>query len=218
MGDLPHMTDDHARVSLDLRCYNKVPVPFPFNSDWEFYAALYPKLAIYEELAIECIARMFNYSSRWEFLEMIFPGHKLDNVMGSVGSVILQHAAGGRWSLLSEEALPGMRKHFARLQQARAQGGNVNYEAFQRCYKEFEVEFEDPSRVDVSAHFSARETFVRSLKYNFFKITVKLGGGIHGGAWWLGFVLLCLTAFTVLLIILGLFTFFGPHSQKKKQA
>jgi len=174
--DLPHVTDEHPRISLDLRCYSKVEVPWPFNSDWEFYAALYPKLAIYEELAIECIARMFNYTSRWDFLQTVFPGNKLDNVMAAVGSVILQHASGGDYSLLSERAAPGMQRHFERLKKARAEGNDVNYKAFQACYKEYQVEFEDPAQVDINAHFSEQEVFVRALKYKIFSMRVKLGG------------------------------------------
>lgn len=192
--DLPHVSDEQSRVSLDLRCYSEVPVPWPFHSDWEFYAAFLPKLAIYEELAIECISRMFNYTSRWEFLETVFPGNKLDNVMGSVGSVILQHAAGGRHSLLSEEAVPGMRRHFLRLKES---GGNVNYAAFQSCYADYKVEFENPSTVDISAHFSAKDIFVRSAKYRIFLARMMLGGQTSE----LLFVAACVAALLMLLAV-----------------
>merc|ERR1712107_428555 len=75
--------------------------------------------------------------------------------------------------LLSEEAAPGLRRHFKRFNEA---GGKVDYRAFQSCYKEFQVEFENPATVDISAHFSEHEIFVRSVKYRMFLVRTKLGG------------------------------------------
>lgn len=128
-------TAEKIRVSLDLRCLSEYTVPRPFDSTTDFFSATRIPWVLDEEGTKACLLALLNYSSPLEFLETVGLAEALrDSAMPltiATGSVMLGELNGGQASLMHESNMPGMRRHYQRVRDVVAAGGNLD--AFRAC-------------------------------------------------------------------------------------
>jgi hypothetical protein len=162
-------TDDNERVTIDLRCWSKMEIPFPFRNEFDFLRSVTPKYPIVQELSMVCLATLFNYSGPEEFLETIFSGQVPVPMSYVVGSIFWNYVNGGVYSLLHEDNAKGLRRHHSRVRQAYDAGG-LNFDAFQSCYSKHRKMFEDPDKnIRIGDFSSPTEQAVSLLKLMVFR-------------------------------------------------
>jgi hypothetical protein len=143
---------EHPRITMDLRCFSKIKLPWPFSHEEDFFRSLETNKALQLEAVTVCLLRLLNYTSQEDFFqtnfEKQFPaylGYATGNVMTGVN--------GGEHSLLHESNLEGMRRHAARVQHA-YETDSLNFEAFEKCYSQYSaVVSKDPKGVDSEAFY-----------------------------------------------------------------
>merc|ERR1712087_1351 len=69
---------EHDRITIDLRCFSEMDVPFPFRDSYDFSRRVSPDMVNSHEKAAQCLLRLFNYSSPDDFLDTMF-GRKMRN-------------------------------------------------------------------------------------------------------------------------------------------
>ena len=130
------------RVTMDLRCYSKHVVPFPFRNDGEFITVAEPDILLLEDTAKACMLRLFNISSIADFYRIVF-GRDVGRrpLSSAVGSIFLNLINPGRFSLLHPDNLEGMRRYNAIVRRA-YDSDSLNFDAFSACYEEHRTLFD----------------------------------------------------------------------------
>jgi len=140
-GDSELGSAEQDRVTMDLRCYSDMQVPYPFADSYEWTRRLSPHQVNTYEKAAECLLRLFNYSTSSDFLRTVY-GRDMPNGVSyysGLGNLGLLDA--GEFSLMHEDQLAGMRRHSARVRDAYKME-NLNFAAFASCYQENVVAFD----------------------------------------------------------------------------
>jgi len=71
-GDSELGSAEQDRVTMDLRCYSEMQVPYPFVDSYEWTRRLSPHQVNTYEKAAECLLRLFNYSTSSDFLRTVY--------------------------------------------------------------------------------------------------------------------------------------------------
>merc|ERR1712061_988639 len=132
---------EQDRVTMDLRCYSDMRVPYPFVDSYEWTRRLSPHEVNTYEKAAECLLRLFTYSTSSDCLRTVY-GRDMPNGVSyysGLGNLGLLDA--GELSLMHEDQLAGMQRTSARVRDAYKKG-TLNFAAFEACYQENVVAFD----------------------------------------------------------------------------
>ena len=130
-------TQEHDRHTIDLRCFSKENVPFPFKDETELVWAMAPEAYVGLEKAVGCLLRLFNYADEDDFYRYIMVDKPKKPFAYALGSVLLNYLNPGENGLMSKTMLEGMRKHGRRVRRMYNEN-SLNYSAFATCVEENE--------------------------------------------------------------------------------
>lgn len=125
---------DNERHTLDLRCASKVNTPFPFTDERDLLTAILPTFASLQDVATDCLLRLFDYRSESDFYNFIGMPQKV-RLSYALGNVLIDYMNAGDESLISERMLEGMRLHAKRARDMLDQN-SLNYTAMSECVAE----------------------------------------------------------------------------------
>merc|ERR1711972_1097668 len=134
------MGADYDRVTMDLRCFSEQKVPFGFRDSYDYIQTVAPHLVNSYNTITDCLLQLFNYSDSGEFLKTVFGQDMTNSVPYYTTTGILNFLDAGATSLMHEDQLEGMRRHYARVRHA-YDTDSLNYEGFQSCYQRNNLAF-----------------------------------------------------------------------------
>jgi hypothetical protein len=165
---------DIERHTLDLRCYSKVEMPFPFADERDFLLSVMPSVAKMQDATTECLLRLFDYPGEQEFYDAIGVKKPKKRLSYALGNVLHNYCNAGEEGLLSEKMFHGMQLHSLNVRRMYDEG-TLNYTAFAQCVNEHsETLF---AAVGSQAHHLnlSELSFTSLAKLAVFGMRVKLG-------------------------------------------
>lgn len=124
------------RVSLDLRCYGPMDVPWPVTNTVDLLkrTIVGRTMLATEEVFLGCVLALFNYTSTADFLVRVLgedPGLPLRYLAGSIE---LSFIGGGHFRLLDPANAAGLRRHYAERVRPVLEGAVApRWDAFRTC-------------------------------------------------------------------------------------
>ena len=83
---------DHARYTIDLRCFDKIEkIPFEQKYSWDALATIFTHPlfhdVFHQQYRMECIPELFNTTT--EYIESLIPGAFIQEIIGSISGNLI---------------------------------------------------------------------------------------------------------------------------------
>jgi len=128
-------TQEYDRHTLDLRCFSKENVPFPFEDESKLVWAVIPEAYAGLQQSVGCLLRLFDYADEDDFYRYIMVDKPKKPLAYALGSILFNLVNPGENGLMSKSMLEGMRKHGRRVRRMYDES-SLNFSAFATCVEE----------------------------------------------------------------------------------